>query len=62
MVTADQIIFMHPQVQHKVQEARTVLSEGLVKPAAKILTTYAVACIVYGNGQRSGAHCEKGGI
>ena len=54
VVTADQIIFIHPQVQHKVQEARTVLSEGFDKPAAKILTAYAAACIVYGNGQRSG--------
>ena len=37
-----------------MQEARTVLSKGFDKPATKILTAYAAACIVYGNGQRSG--------
>ncbi|XP_065906802.1 uncharacterized protein [Dysidea avara] len=42
------------KVQHNVQEARTVLGEGFDKPAAKILTAYAAACVVYGNGQRSG--------
>ena len=43
------------QVQHKVQEARTTLNERRFdKPAAKILTAYAAAHIVYGNGQRSG--------
>jgi len=38
-----------------VQEARITLSEGRFdKPAAKILTAYAAACLLYSNGQRSG--------
>ena len=44
------------QVQHKVNAARKTLSKGrlLDQSAAKIFTAYAAACIIYGNGQRSG--------
>jgi len=38
-----------------MQEARITLSEGRFdKPAAKVLTAYAAACLLYSNGQRSG--------
>ena len=38
-----------------MQGAREILSEGRFdKQAAKIVTAYVAACIVYGNGQRSG--------
>ena len=43
------------QVQHKINDARRLLGGGKFDPVAgKILTAYAAACIVYGNGQRSG--------
>ena len=43
------------QVQHRVKVARNILNDGMFdKPAAKILTAYAAACILYGNSQRSG--------
>jgi len=43
------------QVQDKLHEARTKLGEGeFDKPAAKILTAYVAACLIYSNGQRSG--------
>jgi len=46
---------MHQQVQQKIQGARATLCEGKFdKNAAKILTAYAAACLLYSNGQRSG--------
>jgi len=43
------------QVQHKVQGARKTLNQGSFdKTAAKVLTAFAAACLLYSNGQRSG--------
>jgi len=43
------------QVQHKVKAARKALSDGKFNTTAgKVLTAYAAASLVYGNGQRSG--------
>jgi len=52
MVTTNQIFL---QVQENMQVARITMSEGRFdKPAAKVLTAYAAACLLYSNGQRSG--------
>ena len=50
-----QLIRYFLQAQENMQEARITLSEGRFdKPAAKVLTAYAAAYLLYGNGQRSG--------
>jgi len=50
------LVSTHSWFQHKVNVARKTLSKGrlLDQSAAKIFTAYAAACIIYGNGQRSG--------
>jgi len=46
---------MFVQVQNRLNSARTILNDKKFDEcAAKVLTAYAAACIVYGNGQRSG--------